>query len=379
MRILSKGSAPKVHRKAIEAFVQGHYKTAGQEWSQLLEKNPYDFIALKGLGFLYFLEGQYREARSYFSDAAGINANDPEIYNVLALIAIHEGQVDYGIDILLDALDRVDSPLLKNTLEKVRKIGNPDLAKNIPLMPLLQITLPGSGFSLKKWFNSTADRLGVHLIWIGAALMIGLAILFYPEIRNAALSANLINRANALSPATQVSIKGITDIVNARENFRIVLSEQVIIRKFEDLKAAISAKRYNKARILANELLASNAALAVKERVGILESFIPDPDPDSIDYVPSYAEIAVAPAVYEGVMLRWQGTVANLHHQGRKKTTFDLLVNFLDQGLVEGIALVEAAGFHELNNSAKITVIGPLQGLTKDNRVIIKAERLLPY
>ena len=151
------------------------------------------------------------------------------------------------------------------------------------------------------------------------------------------------------------------------------------MRKFEELKTAISDQKHNKAKMLVNELLASNASLAVKERISILESFIIDPSTDNIDYVPSYAEIAVAPTIYQGIILRWQGTVANINHQGRKKTSFDLLVNFLGNGQVEGLAAVEVAGLQELNNGDKVTVMGPLLGITKDNRVIIEGQKIVPY
>lgn len=374
MKITYKGFAKGEHIKAVKAFSQGNYKEASSLWTIIADKKPKDVLALKGLACCLFLDNREREARSYLEEAIEYAMTDPEIHNLLALTYLKEGQAQKAIEQILDAQDLSPSDLLTSTLNQIKKLKNPDLVKAMPLIPLIQITLPSVSLLSEKTKKKLMTLMPIALL----VFFIGSLIFFYPDLRNWVTKLNIRNRGE-ISPATEVSIKGIRDIVNARENFRILLGEEVIVRKFEALKTAISEQQHNKAKILVNELLASNASLAVKERVGILESFIIDPSVDNIDYVPSYAEIAVAPAVYEGVMLRWQGTVANVHHQRRKKTTFDLLVNFVGQGQVEGIATVELEGMQELNNGDQITVIGPVLGLTEDNRIIMLGQKILNH
>jgi len=373
MKIIYKGIASGDNSKAIIAFSQGNYKSSYDIWQNILEKDPSNVSALKGISFAAFLDQQNREALSYTEEALSYSANDSELYNLLALIYLQNGKVENSIETLLNGLEIQKSTLLQHTLDKIRQLKNPDHAKNISILPLITITLAYSKFTLTPYIN----KLGIHSIWIFGGLVILLLIIFYPSLRNGVLSLNIRNRST-YSPATKVDIKNIKNIINSRENFRIILDEKVIIHKFEQLKQAISSRNPNKARILVNELLASNASLAIKERVGILESFIVDSTIDNIDYVPTYREIAIAPVIYEGVMLRWQGTIANLHHQGRKKTTFDLLINFLGNGQVEGIAAIEIKGLQEFNNGDKVTIMGLFDGLTSDNRVIIQAKKIIP-
>lgn len=373
MKIEYKGVTSKDHSKAIVAFSQGNYKLACTIWQNILNNTPSDILALKGLAFSTFLEQHDREAQSYIEEALSYSANDAELYNLLALINLRNGKVENSIEILLNGLEIQKTPLLQKTLNKIRHLKNPDYAKNISIMPLVHITLPHANFSIKHFFNN----MGINNLWLIGGIVILLLIFFYPALRNGVLALNIRNR-NSVFPATKASIKGLKNIINSRANFRVILDEKVIIQKFEELKKAISDQNPNRARILVNTILASNASLAVKERVEILESFIVDATTDNIDYVPTYADISIAPAIYNGVMLRWQGMIANLHHQGRKLTTFDLLINFIGNGQVEGIAAVEIKGLKEFNNGDKVTVMGLFGGITSDNRVIIQAQRILP-
>ncbi|MGL4367379.1 MAG: tetratricopeptide repeat protein [Brevinemataceae bacterium] len=374
MQINYKGSASsKTESQAIQAFISGNYKTALELWNIVLEQDKTNSSALKGCALCAFIQKSDREAKDYLEEAQEYAANDPEILNLLALIYIRRGSIDEALNILLDGIEAKKDPLLQKTLEQIRRLHSPDHAKTISLQPLVRITLPYPKFSFKVLKEKIRSKLGIHTIWIGVGIVIFLGILFYPDLKNTAFRL----QRKGFTPASQVTIKDIEYLVDMRENFKIILDEKLIKRKFEELKKAISDNQLNRARILANELLASNAGLGVKERVTVLEGFITDTDMDKIDYIPSYAEIAVAPLIYTKVAVRWKGTIANLHHQGRKKTTFDLLVNFVDTGVVEGIAAVEIEGFTDLQNGEKVTVIGSILGITKDNRIIIDAVRIL--
>ncbi|MGL4676720.1 MAG: tetratricopeptide repeat protein [Brevinema sp.] len=370
MKIINKGFARGQHKKALLLFKKGNYRAAADICLEILNHKHDDTITVKVLVCCLFLEDKHREARSYLEEALSYASGDPELTNLLALTYLKESNVQQAIEKILDAQELRSDILLSQTLDKIKNLKDPDHAKNISLIPMIQLTLPNTGiFSPKISSGFQKYRVVFSILFVILLLNV-----FYPSLRNFVLNLNIRNRQTI---APNVSIKGINSIVDARENFRIVLDEKVIVHKFEELKQAISDQHPNKARILVNELLASNASLAVKERVGILEGFIVESSVDNIDYIPKYAEIAVAPAVYEGIMLRWNGTVANIYHQGRKTTTFDLLINFVGQGQVEGMALVEVDGFYELNNGDKVTVMGPVAGITKDNRIIMKGDRIL--
>ncbi|MGL4562488.1 MAG: tetratricopeptide repeat protein [Brevinema sp.] len=368
MKIISKGFVTGNSAKAICFFYKGNYQQASKIWRGIYKVNPQDINAAKGLAFCSMMDESFGEALEYLEEIKPSATTDPEIYNFIALLHLKSGKVSQATEIILNALEILPKdPLLQKTLEHIRHTNDREHAKTISILPLIQLTMPitwGTLFYHKK-IVATFAMMFLFLFMLRA--------IWNPVYR--ILDTIFRFEKVIVTPINDFEIKDMDQIINSRENYRIVLSEEVILRKFEELKKALNAKQPNRSRILANELLASNAGVAVKERVSILEAFIPEATPDNIDYIPTYAEIASAPALYKGVVLRWKGLTTNLH-KTRKLLTFDLLINFIDGKKVEGIAAVEITTHNpriHYFNGEDVTVTGHFDGMTPDNRVIIKA------
>ncbi|MGL4389213.1 MAG: tetratricopeptide repeat protein [Brevinema sp.] len=387
--IIFKGLVKNDQAIALDAFYKGNYKQAGEIWRNIYNKNNEDTVAVKGLAFCAMMEESFREAIEYLESIKPIATKDPEIYNFIALLYLKEGKVTEATDIILNALEIIPKNLLlQKTLERIRNINNSEHAKTISIISMVQLTLPMS----TRFFFQQKQILIPTIILLVILLIVGVLLPHYKSIYN---TLNLLFQLEPITvtPINDIEIKDLDQIVNARENFRIVLSESIIEKKFQELKQAISKNQVNKARILASELLASNASLGVKDRVSILEAFIPEANPDQIDYVPSYAEIASAPLLYKGIIIKWNGKTTNIY-KGKNLLTFDLLINVANWKKVEGIAAAEISTntiIHHYFNNEKVDtynnkihyyngedviITGYFEGLTSDNRVIVKTTKL---
>ena len=366
MRIQFKGTAPKKHKIAIAAFCSGNYKLARKHWEEMD-----DPIALKGMGYICLRESLFREAASYFDELIQSAAHDPEAYNGLALAYLADGRDTQAVEVLLDATDNIKSPLLDKTLDAIR------LNKGVvPIASLMVVTMPSTGINLGLVFKNLAQKMGWRIIPVLAVLLAGLLFWSYPYLRNAALSFNIRNRGAAQLPANPTII-GMTKILEARETLLPPMTEEIALAKVSELRDLISANKPNQARILANEILSAEGAESIKERAYVLEGFIGEPDYENVDYIPSYAEVASRPFLYKGVVVRWEGVAAKVHHQGRSTTSFDLLIGYDSSPQVQGIALVEIRGMEEIANGNRVTVIGLFKGLSPDNKAVVSPYRII--
>ncbi|MGL5253821.1 MAG: hypothetical protein ACRC9L_02185 [Brevinema sp.] len=366
MHIQFKGTAPKKHKIAVAAFCSGNYKLARKEWEEMD-----DPIALKGMGYICLRESLFREAASYFEELIQSAAYDPEAYNGLALAYLGDGKDTQAVEVLLDATDNIKSPLLDKTLEAIR------LSKgSVALASLIVVTMPSNGVNISLFVKNLAKKIGWRLIPILIFLLVGLLFWSYPYLRNGILKLNIRNRAAAQLPSNPTII-GMAQILEARENLLPPMDDETASAKVAQLRELISMNKPNQSRILANEILSSEGSEAIKERAYVLEGFIGEANYENIDYIPSYTELASRPFLYKGVVVRWEGVVAKVNHQGRSSTSFDLLIGYDGSPQVQGIAAVEIRGMEEIANGNRVTVIGLFKGIDPDNKAVITPYRII--
>ena len=367
-------------KKAIQLFrkakIPRDYKDIAGLLLPYTEENTDDRTALKLLGFCYLVLESFEEAERLFLTVSREDDSDPEALNALAYCAISKNDLEGATRLLLDALYLdPDASLLKLNLEKIRKITDSRIFLLRNQAPtFVTITIPKeSGLAL---FSSTIHQISGHRVfrWVGAGMILGVVaiILFitYPAILTW-MENYRFKRGLGRGRVTHVSIQDIERLVAERTRYQIKLSEEEIKQKFGLIQTYLEQKSPNRAMILVNELLNSNASERVKERVLFLKDFIPEPGSDSIDYSPPVQEVIRTPFLYENVIVRWSGMIANLDHRDRKETAFDLLINFVEQAVVEGIAEVHFDGFQRVVAGEKVAIVGRVTGIGLDNKVIV--------
>jgi tetratricopeptide (TPR) repeat protein len=346
-----------------------------EKLSDFLDEYPDNTPLEKWLGFLYLIMEQDREAERILSRMKSRFPQDSEIQNALAYLAIRRGETEKAVTHLLDALyTDENNPKLKQNLNLLRSSEN--LEAWLATHPWHEFVF----YSLPKedWFAPDISEILSHPIvrWVVVLLvllLLGTIFFFlYPNLINIAQKYQQIRFRQTGSLVDSYTIQDIEKLVEERQKYSIKLTEEEIGKKFEMIKDLLYEGKRNQALMLINELLNSNASEQVKEHVRILQSFVPLPNPQNIDYNPSCRDVLKTPFLYQDVSISWVGTVANLFFNQRKETSFDLLINFVDEATVEGIATIKMEGFvSELRNGRKVRVFGRVAGVQIDNKVII--------
>lgn len=367
---------------ALRDFRKGNYAEVVNYLTPFVEDQPAHVLAHKILAYALIETGFSEDASRIIGRVLTLNRNDAEALNIRAYLELKSGNLQLAINDLLDAL-YVDEehPVLKHNLDRIRSLKDAKLVSTL-LKPkdFIFLTLPEEtlwnkvNFWAMQVFSSPFLKFLTLLILLGVIGLIFYAN--YPTFSNW-LSHYRTKRGFASREFKRVSIKDIDQLVAERKPGKLFFTADGVKKTFSQMREQLRKRHYNRSRFLMNKLLFSNASEKVKEHVRIFEGFLPDVTMESLDFVPAYADVAKAPMLYKGLFIRWSGTIANLDHVKREETVFDLLINFVDEAVVEGIGEIHFKGFVHLINGDKITVFGKIAGLTMDNKVVIKGRQAL--
>ena len=185
---------------------------------------------------------------------------------------------------------------------------------------------------------ATRNRLIVFTIMMIALIAVVLSI----EFMNPRTSPSMARPGVAHSQRpgfAQARLQSSIQLVQAGGQFRYVLTEQQIRNTFNRMRTDFAAYRDNLAQREINRLLGSNASEAVKEKAHTLESYLAQPNFATFRDPFSYQEVAKDPYLYGNCYVDWKGMVSNLRIT-TKEITFDFLVGYNEQKVLEGIVPV---------------------------------------
>lgn len=319
----------------------------------------------------------FSDAAYYFLKILSMNRNDVETLNALAFLGLYENKTEQSINFLLDAIYiNNNNEKLKQNLEKLRNIKDIKvfLSMNKP-SDFLFFNYPKESL-VEKLAGMTSYVVKIPQMKYITIVVIIFVIIFliyqiYPLILSRAEDFRFL-KSLGHGKVDHYSIQDINKLVEERAKYNIKLSEEEIKSKFSLIQGYLEEKKHNRAVILINELLNSNSSELIKERVRFLQRFLPEVSVQTIDFTPQVQEVIKIPFIYQDVYVRWSGTVANLEHKADKETVFDLLINFVDNAVVEGIAETHFEGSQNVLSGEKAAVFGQITGITIDNKIIIK-------
>ena len=348
-----------------------------------IELHPEDILAQKLIGFSLINIKSYDEAYLYLKriHQSRPAQDETDILNALAWLGLKDGKAEESLNYILDAiyLDK-DSQKLKNNLKALKNIEDPKVFFRMSRPDdFLFFNLPKEN-TLDMIQNSLNTVLSSPMLKSAAAIglvIIAIIVIYinYPSIVNF-IDNYRFKKGLGTGLVTHVTIQDIDKIIDERKTYNIKLTEADIRKKFQLISDDIEQKKRNQAMMLINELLNSNASDFIKERVLVLKDVMPDMDLNRIDYLPTVQEVNRIPFLYQDVYVRWYGTVANLEHKERKETVFDLLIDFVENAVVAGIAESHFNGFQNIASGEKVAVIGLVAGITIDNKIILKGVQI---
>ncbi len=372
---------PDVAARSLRLFQKGEYAQCSELLAPYVEDNRRDILSLKLLAFSLIYTGHLDQTKRLFQRVLDINKNDAEALNALAYYELSQGNTEAAINHLLDAMyvDR-QHPRLKENLDKIREMRDPKIFVSMTKPgEFLFIELPKPDFreimaeKVSTFFRSRSVKLTMLVLLI--LVTVGMVWLFWPSLSNAL--SQYRNIRLGISNTTHRSLDEIDRLVEERQRYNIHMTDEEYQQKFLSIRANLQEGKRNLAQITINEILNSDAPELVKERTIILQEFVPDPDISNLDYIPPFTDVVKTPHRYQGVYVKWNGTISGIEHVRRDETIFDLMINLNDPNIVEGVAQVYFEGFVRALNGEKVTVFGEVAGITLDNQVVIRGHTII--
>jgi len=324
-----------------------------------LEKKIFDYY--DDVDFFHVLSSSYYQT----GDLNGAHAFATRIINLapqhldanILLAAIYTKRGDYtkAVKHCLNVLDQnPEEPRAKLLLEQLRKNQTKD--------------------ELKSWvqsrhFQKIRPRIPGKPLPI--KLIFGLVFFSFLLFSLTFLISNWL--AQRLQPRNPESIRpgieergisGLRELLKFDGAFDEILLASEIEQLFRQAQDLMLDYRDNEARVVLNRIINSNASEQVKSQALSLIELQSRPDFTSEFKSFSTSEIKSRPKIYNGVYVRWQGSVANLQ-VNETEIVFDFLVGYHEGRVLEAVVPSKIRFAVRINNGDPIDVLGRI--VVQDN------------
>lgn len=312
-----------------------------------LYRDNIEFYHLLGMSCLF--TGDAGGAHSYLSRCMQL---DPDHTNsMLGLAAAHlkRRETQEALRLWLEVLDSdPGNAKAKRGLNLVRSAESEG-----------EILEKLNGGELYKLVPTPGFRIPGAALWAVAAIVVGTAaFLFGPP-----LYQELADRVSAQREgADVVELEASGDaLLDYSGQFRVVLNEAELQSTMKDIQSYFNNYRDNMAMREINRVLNSNAAATVKQKVLLLSDYLSPPTFTDFRDNFTYADVTDQPWLYDGCWVRWRGRVSNLD-VGSDEITFDFLVGYEDQRVLEGVVTARLDFAAEVEPGSSVELIGRVVG-----------------
>jgi tetratricopeptide (TPR) repeat protein len=276
---------------------------------------------------------------AYLKRAEQLAPSNPDTMLALAALAVRKGETEKAIEYYFRILeDRPGDRRARACLAVLRKEGSPEGLARLVETGRIEKLYPGRRGLPRFALPAAIALLAAAAIYLAWPLGLGIfEALTRPRIARPEVAAVALSRSEIDSP------------VVTGGSFRYVLTEKQALETFERAKDYFQGYRDNAALIEINRLLGSNASEGIKEKAKSLRSFVGKPDFRTIKDAPTYAEVQVDPALYDGCSAVWKGMAANVRPDARVGSeagtiSFDFLVGYQDKRRLEGLVPARMSG-----------------------------------
>jgi len=316
-------------------------------------RESFAYYFLLGASCLYVKD--FGGALSYLRRANQIKDDDISTLLGLAVIYFKKMDTEEAIKYWLRVLELdTQNKIARRGLDLVRgKEANEDVISSLLDSGKIVSLFPKSQFRIS---------LVLPLIFVGI-LCLGIAFyLIYPYIPS-------------LFPAKRVEIDDITlfsevmPLIEYNKEEPYMLTEREVQEIFKQAKEYFYQYKDNKALVLLNKLIHSNASIVVKQKSRLLKGFAIKPDFSDFHDSYSFYTVKKEPLLYEDVYVLWKGKITNLK-VSEDKITFQFMVGYHDEKELQGIVPVELDFGANIKNGDALELLG--QVVIRDNYIILK-------
>ncbi|MDR2792527.1 MAG: tetratricopeptide repeat protein [Treponema sp.] len=303
--------------------------------------------------------GDFGGTFTYFKRAREIKANDSSALLGFAVLYMRRRETDRALDIYLEVLDiDPNNKIAKKALKIIRKYSGTDYLSDwidAGKFSRLYPPLPKVSFNPARIIVFFACGLGA--LAAAYAVLVRLQVVPLPENAPFKRAFQVTSGRNGWM-ATTLAQEERERTVETGGSYRYILTRSQVLNMYEDARKLFTTYNDEKAKVLLNHIIGSNASEAIKTKAGLLISYMDVPGFDTLKDRISYREIMEDPFLYRDCYVIWRGMATNLTIE-QNSTSFDFLVGYDTRTKLEG--LVPAV----FNFSVAVNLEKPLEILGK--------------
>jgi tetratricopeptide (TPR) repeat protein len=335
-------------KRAAKLYHAGKYSQAIQvlEAQVFRYRESFRFFYVLGMSCLY--TGDFGGAYSYLHRALNIKPSDTAAQLGLAVVYLRRGETQEALKIWFNILDRDPKnrqaarglKLLKRHIEPDAFVEFTESKKIHSLLPKDRTRRP----------YLTAALL-IAVLGLSGIFAFPYLIGFYTEMTRDEPRQNIA--------ALDLSVESYQSS-EVQERVRFRFEEEELRSRYRRIIDLFHEYRDNLAQREINRLQLSNASPELKQKLTLLEEYIRTPSFGSLQTEFRYREVAENPQLYEDCYVIWKGRVSNLS-VGRERISFDLLVGYETEQVVEGIVPVELDYAVQIDPAFPIEILGRIE------------------
>jgi tetratricopeptide (TPR) repeat protein len=345
---------PVLHKAALLAR-SGKYEGALRLLEPEVSRYYGSFRYYYLLGACCLYSRDFGGALTYFRLAREKKMRDPLALLGLAVLYLNRGETGKAVDLYLEAheLDPKNRTA-KKALAVIRRHAGTDKFRDwldSGKLRTLYPPIPFPGFT-------------PGMILVPAAVLVAALLAAYAVLARFHILPNPFNPRGSRPVAAEFNLsrEDRAAPMQIGGSYRYILTKTQALDAYEKALSLFTAYRDEAAKIEMNRVLESNASEALKNKAGILLTFMEVPGFDTFrqdDNVP-YHDVIQDPALYRDVYVIWRGMATNVT-TGQNGTSFDFLVGYDTRKTLEGIAPVVFDKAVALNPERPLEVLGRVE------------------
>jgi tetratricopeptide (TPR) repeat protein len=318
----------------------------------LLYRDSFKYHYILAMACLY--SGDFGGAFTYFKRAREIKMRDASILLGFAVLYMRRRETDRAIDLYLEVQDiDANNKIAKKALKIIRKYSGTDYLSDwidSGKFSSLYPPLP------KVPFNPV--NIIVPFVCVAVvSFLVYVALISIKMINPPFKPPFQVNSSRNGWTATSLDQDDRVRTVETGGSYRYILTSSQVLRMYEEARKFFTTYNDEKAKVLLNHIIESNASESVKTKAGLLISYMDVPGFDTLKDRISYREVMEDPVLYRDCYVIWRGMATNLVVE-QNSTSFDFLVGYDTRTKLEGLVAATFGFSVAVNLEKPLEILG---------------------